>query len=54
MPFLTEFIDRHPLRKTPGVRDHHAVIVHADLNLSAGLEIIPVDKRIDHRFTQKL
>ncbi len=54
MPLLAEFINGHSLRKPPGVRDHHAVIIDADLDLGTGLEIIPVDQRIDHRFTQGL
>jgi len=52
MSLLPEFINSHSLRKPPGVCDYHAIIIDADLDLGTGLEIIPVDKRIDHRFSQ--
>jgi hypothetical protein len=38
--------------KPTGVCDYYTIIVNADLDLETGLEIIPVDKRIDYRFSQ--
>jgi len=52
VPLLPEFINSHSLWKPTGVCDHHTIIVNADLDLETGLEIIPVDKRIDYRFSQ--
>ena len=47
-------LNSHSLRKPPGVCDYHAIIIDADLDLGTGLEIIPVDKRIDHRSLERL